>query len=74
MARKVLITVVVMAISVFLVAGCKKSPNEGESSQPEIKTSAEYKAEAEIEITEENVAEELERMEKELEAELSREQ
>ena len=74
MGRRILITVVVAAISVFCVAGCKKSPDEGEASQPEIKTSAEYKAEAESEITAENVAEELERMEKELEAELSREQ
>jgi len=74
MARKILIMVVVTAISVFLVTGCKKSPGGGGSSQPEIKTSAEYKAEAESEITAENVAEELERMEKELEAELSREQ
>jgi len=72
MARKILITIVVTAISVFCVTGCKKSPDG--SSQPEVKTSAEYKAEAESEITAENVAEELERMEKELEAELSQEQ
>jgi ABC-type phosphate/phosphonate transport system substrate-binding protein len=72
MARKVLITVVVAAISVFLVTGCKKGPSEDQSGQPEIKTSAEYEAEAESEITEENMAKELEKMEKELEAELGR--
>ena len=72
MAQKILILVVVAAMGVFCVTGCKKSPDEGGgSSQAEIKTSAEYEAEAEKEITAENMAEELEKMEKELDAELS---
>jgi hypothetical protein len=71
MLRKVLVMVAVGAIMAFCVSGCKKSSDEsgagGEVEAP--KTMADYEAEAEKEITEENMAEELERIEKEIEAE-----
>jgi len=80
MLHKVLVIVAVTAISVFCLSGCKKRSSEphpserrgeAESSQEVLKTMAEYEAEARKQINKENMAEELERIEKTLEQEVS---
>lgn len=71
MFRKVLVIVAVTAISVFCLSGCKKRSSEAESDEEVLKTMAEYEAEAKEQINKENMAEELERIEKALEQELS---
>ena len=71
MLRKVLVIVAVTVISVFCLSGCKKRSSEAESSQEVLKTMAEYEAEAKKQINKENMAEELERIEKTLEQEVS---
>ncbi len=67
MLRKVLVIIIAAAICVFSLSGCKKKSDE------EAKTAAEYKAEAEKEITKENMAEELEAIEKAMEEDISAE-
>jgi hypothetical protein len=74
MLHKVLIIVAATAISVFCLSGCKKRSSEAESSQEVLKIMAEYEAEAKKQINKENMGEELERIEKTLEQELSEEQ
>jgi len=71
MLRKVLVIVAVAAISVFCLSGCKKRSSEAESGEEVVKTMAEYEAEAREQITKENMAEELESIEKALEQEIS---
>ena len=74
MLRKILVIVVVMAVSVFYLGGCKKRSSESESGREVTGTLAEYKAEAEEQIDKENMGEELEKIEKALEQEISQEQ
>jgi len=74
MFRKVLVIVAATAISIFCLSGCKKRSSEAESDQDVPKTMAEYEAEARKQINKENMAEELERIEKALEQEVSEEQ
>jgi hypothetical protein len=74
MLHKVLVIVAVTVISVFCLSGCKKRSSEAESSQEVLKIMAEYEAEAKKQINKENMAEELERIEKTLEQEVSEEQ
>jgi len=71
MIRKVLILVAVTAIGFFCLSGCKKRSSEADEEVP--KTIAEYEAEAKKQINKENMAEELERIEKALEQEISQE-
>lgn len=68
MLRKVVLIIAIAAI-VFSVSGCKRSSEEGVLGEEEVKSAAEYEAEAEKEIDEENMAEELDRIEQEMEAE-----
>jgi len=74
MFRKVLVIVAVTAISVFCLSGCKKRSSEAESEEEVLKTMAEYEADAKEQISKENMAEELERIEKALEEEVSQEE
>jgi hypothetical protein len=74
MFRKVLVIVAVTAISVFCLSGCKKRSSEAESEEEVLKTMAEYEADAKEQISKENMAEELERIEKALEQEVSQEE
>ena len=76
MFRKILVIVIVTAISVFCLSGCKKRSSEPESepAQEVLKTTAEYQAEAREQINKENMAEELEGIEKELELDISQEE
>jgi len=70
MLPKVLIVVTAAAISIFCLNGCKKRPSEPAPGEGPVKTLAEYKAEAEEEITEKNLEEELARLEKEIEEDI----
>ena len=70
MLRKVLVMIVLASISFFCISGCD---SDDESDEVVVKTEAEYKAEAEEQINEENMAEELEKIEKALEQEISEE-
>lgn len=68
MSLKTLAKTVVMLLCLMIVTGCKpqaSTPN----AQEEVKTSAEYKAEAEKEITTENMDKELASLEQAVEAE-----
>ena len=70
MLRKVLVIIVSATISFFCISGCD---GDAESDEVVVKTMAEYEAEAEAQINEENMAEELEKIEKALEQEISQE-
>lgn len=73
MFRKLLVIAAVVAISVFCLSGCKKGPSGAVSEQKVLETMAEYEAEAREQINKDNMAGELERIEKALEQELSQE-
>ena len=68
--RILLIIVVATAVTVFSLNGCKKS---SDTQQEQAKTLAEYQDEAKEQITEENMAEELEDIEKAVEQDVSQE-
>ena len=74
MLRRILVMVVMTVISVFYLNGCKKRADEVQPDTEKVKTAAEYKAEAKEQINKENMAEELERIEKALEQDISQEQ
>ena len=74
MLRKILIIIAVITISVFCLSGCKKRSSEAEPEREEVKTTAEYEAEAKREINKDNMAEELDKIEKALEQEIRQEQ
>lgn len=69
MLRKVLVLCVSAVMCLAWLAGCKKSSSETET----VKTEAEYKAEAEKDISKENMDEELAKIEKEMEEDLKEE-
>ena len=76
MLRQILVIVAMATIVCFCVGGCKKSsdtPGGSTSDQAAAKTAADYKKTAEKEITEENMDEELARLEKEIEADIGTE-
>lgn len=72
MWRKLHIIFVIVALGCLILTGCKKKSPDTEVEQ--VKTTAEYEAEAEQEINMSNMAAELERMEKEIAAEEQLEQ
>lgn len=72
MLRRALVIAVVAAITGFCVGGCKKSADEGQTGAGAKAPAIEdYRAEAEKEITKENMAAELDRLEKEIEQDIS---
>ena len=71
MLRKILAILILTVMVVVLVSGCKKDSSQTEQN---VKTAAEYKAEAEEQINKENMASELDELEKTLEQEISQEQ
>jgi len=71
MLLKMLFIVAVIAIS---IVGCKKQPGEQQPIKEEVKTTAEYEADAKKEITKENMTQELNNIEKELQQETSQKQ
>ena len=69
MYKKMLCLLVITALSLCWLGGCK----EDTTATEEVKTDAEYKDEAEKEITDENVDKTLEDIEKQVDAELTQE-
>ena len=67
MWRKLYIIFVIVVLTCLATTGCKKKSSDTEAEQ--VKTTAEYEAEAEEEIDSSNMDAELERIEKELAAE-----
>ncbi len=74
MLRRILVMVVMTVISIFYLSGCKKRADDAQPDTEKVKTAAEYEAEAKEQINKENMAEELERIEKALEQDISQEQ
>ena len=66
MLKKLSLILTLMLAMVFTISGCSKK-----ESAPEVKTETEFKAEAQEQINEENMDEELNRLEKEIESDLS---
>ena len=71
MLRKILLIAAVAAIGIFCITGCKKSAPE---DQPVEEAVVDYKAQAEKEITVDNMVVELDRIEKSLEEDLQAEE
>lgn len=65
MLRKILVLMVSAVLCVSTLSGCGNDSG-GESEDVEVKTAAEHKADAEKEITEENMEDELAKIEKEM--------
>jgi hypothetical protein len=79
--RKMLRTILIIAAAAIIglgAGGCKKDPDqtgtEGEPNELTAKTQAQYEAEAEKEITAENMQAELEKLEMEINRELRSEE
>lgn len=70
MLRKTFLIITVTAMCFWGLSGCKKSTGDKESEDAQIKTLEEYKADAAEQINEKNMGKELDKLEKELEAEL----
>lgn len=73
MLRKILIIVVQAILCFSLLSGCKGSSSESQVEQEAVKTEAEYKAEADKEINKDNMAGELDKIEKSIEQESAQE-
>lgn len=73
MLRRLLVLIALATITALCLSGCKKTSSETETEQDVVKTEAEYKAEAEKEINEDNMAEELEKIERAMEQEAGQE-
>jgi uncharacterized membrane protein len=69
MLRTILVLAVTMVVLLFSASGCKKASRSPETSEEPVKTSAEYEAEAKEDINEENMNQELDKLEKELQLE-----
>jgi hypothetical protein len=69
MLAKAIVVIVLIVIIGLGPAGCKKSSPESSSGEDVVKTAAEYAEDAEQEIDTDNMADELERIEDELDAE-----
>lgn len=74
MLRKILVVVAITVVSLFCLNGCKKDADDVQSDTENIKTAAQHKAEAKEQINKENMDEELDRLEKELEQDISEEE
>ena len=74
MLRKVLVMILLATLSLFYIGGCDKTSSDAESDEEVVvKTAAEYEAEAEKQINEENVEEELKKLEDAIDKEISEE-
>ena len=74
MLRKTFLIVAIAALMGLCLTGCKKSSDDSNTQvatpASEVKTATEYGAEAEKEITKENMAGELDKLEKEIETDI----
>ncbi len=69
MLLKTIATWLIVIVCLVGFSGCGESSNEPSAQQEQTKTAAEYKAEAEKEITEENAEAELQKLEQSIEQE-----
>ena len=69
MSLNTLVKVAVMLWCLVMIAGCKPQNQQGSAPAEQVKTEAQYKAEAEKEVTAENADQELDSLEKEVNAE-----
>ena len=69
MLRRMLVLTVTMVVLLFSVSGCRKASNSPETGEESVKTAAEYEAEATKDINEENMNQELDKLEQELQQE-----
>ena len=69
--RKFLIIVLVVSTGIFCLHGCKKKADEPEAVQKKPRTTAEYKALAEKQITKKNMLDELDKLESEVEQDIA---
>ena len=69
MLRTMQVLAVTMVVLLFSVSGCKKASKSPEASEEPVKTSAEYEAEAKKDINEENMNQELDKLEQEFQQE-----
>jgi hypothetical protein len=74
MLRKVFIIILLVILGSFYFSGCDKTSSDSESEEDVVvKTQAEYDAEAKKQITEENMAEELKKLEQAVDKEITEE-
>lgn len=64
----------VMVLAIAVIAGCKKDTSPTVELNEPVKTAEEFKAEADRQITADNLDAELAKMEKEIEADLATEE
>jgi uncharacterized membrane protein len=69
MLRTMLVLAVTMVVLLFSVSGCKKASKSPKAGEEPVKTAAEYGAEAKKDINEENMNQELDKLEQELQQE-----
>ncbi|MHC4220859.1 MAG: hypothetical protein ACYST9_00435 [Planctomycetota bacterium] len=74
MLRRILIITIIAVACVFCLNGCKKRSGVTQLGHGETETTSEYEAQAKEQINKENMAQELERIEKEMEQDISQEQ
>ena len=74
MFRKIFLIAAVAAIGFFCINGCKKSSPGDQPAEQAGQTAVDYKVQAEKEITEKNMAVELDRIEKSLEQDIQTEE
>ncbi len=73
MLSKIVAGLLVVMLCVVGLAGCGKTSEEPPPAPEQAKTAADYEAEAEKEITEENMADELDKLEQAVEEEAAQE-
>jgi len=73
MLRKISIIIIVLLLSMPCLNGCEKRSDKTQTDQEPVKTEAEYAAEAKEQINKDNMDQELERLEKSVEQDISEE-
>lgn len=74
MLRKVFIIILLVTLGSFYLGGCDKTSSDSKTDEEVVvKTQAEYDAEAEKQITEDNMEEELKKLEQAIDKEVSEE-
>jgi hypothetical protein len=68
MLSNILVRWVVVLVCVLGVYGCSRKPTGPTAQEPPAKTAAEYKAEADKQINEQNMSQELSKLEQEVSA------
>jgi hypothetical protein len=74
MLRAMRILTIITVVLLFSINGCKKESKSPEAGEETVKTAAEYDAEAKKDINEENMNQELDKLDQELEQEAAQTQ